>query len=91
MIHITPEVDMAIIDLIDSFKTQGAYLAPNQEPPMGVALRALEATIRAYGDARAAAERERCAAMLDRMPGSFEIARAATAIRALANADQPGA
>lgn len=56
---VSPDVDRALLDLVDSFRTMGAYLAPDQEPPMRVAMHALATAIVAYGDMRAAQEQER--------------------------------
>jgi hypothetical protein len=61
MQSITPEVDSAILDLIESFKTIGAYLAPGQEPPVMAAHRALVVSVAAA----LRAERERCAQIAD--------------------------
>ena len=67
---------------IDAFmEARGGYVASASE---GELFRLLAS----YGDARAAQERERCLAAID---GLYHGDAARAAIRALANADQPGA
>jgi hypothetical protein len=60
----TPDVDRAILDLMESFKTLGS-----QRPTFAAAAHALTAAILAYGDARAAAERERAAIRAEAFAG----------------------